>query len=58
MTMSSYKWNCIPANNYIMAIASLLASVNTRSSASIEDIVTVNCFDVFQAIEVPYRVII
>ena len=47
----------MPANNRIVVIASLLASVNAKNSVSVEDIVTVNCFDVFQAIEVPYKVI-
>ena len=57
ITMSSCKWNRIPANNRIVAIASLLASVKARSSASVEDVVTVGCFDAFQAIGVPYKVI-
>ncbi len=58
ITMSSYKWNRIPANNHMVAITSLLAFINARSSVSVEDVVTVSCFDAFQAIGDPYKVII
>ncbi len=47
--MSSYKWNRIPVNNCMVAIASLLASINVKSSVSVKDIVTVGCLDVFQS---------
>ncbi len=42
----------------MVAIVSLLASMNAKSSASVEDVMTVSCFDTFQAIGVLYRVII
>ncbi len=42
----------------MVAIVSLLISVNAMSSASIEDVVTVGCLDILQAIGVLYKVII
>ncbi len=42
----------------MVTIASLLASVSAKSSASVEDVVTVGCLDALQAIEVLYKVII